>query len=370
MPAWSPFAIYWESMVQAMKLEYKGGRISGILTVIPKNMKTFDEEMDNYQASKARTKRLKAVMGYDRHHFVTEDTCTSDLTVFALDNLLQTGKLEKNDIGALILITQSPDYFMPATSNVIQGRLGLSHDVYCLDINQGCAGFIIGLQQAFSLLPQLGGKKAIIVNGDVLSRKVSKQDRNSWPLSGDAASVTIVEKGGDDNIYGIIKMDGSRYDALIIPAGGFRQPSTPETAVLHDDGEGNLRSADNLCMQGGAVFNFMQTEVPPLIEETLAIAGKSKAEIDWYMFHQPNKFMVDKLADAMGVPHEKMPSNIVTYFGNASGITIPTNICYNLGEKLLTDEYSICLSGFGVGLTWGAMVLKMGKLDFCEMAEY
>lgn len=353
-----------------MKLEYKGGRISGILTVIPKNMKTFDEEMDNYQASKARTKRLKAVMGYDRHHFVTEDTCTSDLTVFALDNLLQTGKLEKNDIGALILITQSPDYFMPATSNVIQGRLGLSHDVYCLDINQGCAGFIIGLQQAFSLLPQLGGKKAIIVNGDVLSRKVSKQDRNSWPLSGDAASVTIVEKGGDDNIYGIIKMDGSRYDALIIPAGGFRQPSTPETAVLHDDGEGNLRSADNLCMQGGAVFNFMQTEVPPLIEETLAIAGKSKAEIDWYMFHQPNKFMVDKLADAMGVPHEKMPSNIVTYFGNASGITIPTNICYNLGEKLLTDEYSICLSGFGVGLTWGAMVLKMGKLDFCEMAEY
>lgn len=341
-----------------------------MLTVIPSNMKTFDEEMENYKASTARTKRLKAVMGYDRHHFVTDDTCTSDLAVFAMERLFQTGKLEKSDIGALILVTQSPDYFLPATSNVIHGRLGLAHDVYCLDINQGCAGFIIGLQQAFSILPQLSGKKAVLINADVLSRKVSKQDRNSWPLSGDAASVTIVEQGGDDSIRGIIKMDGSRYDALIIPAGGFRQPSTSDTSILHDDGEGNLRSADNLCMQGGAVFNFMQTEVPPLIEEILDFAGKCKDEVDWYMFHQPNMFMVDKLADALGVPHEKMPSNIVTYFGNASGITIPTNICYNLGNKLLNDEYTICLSGFGVGLTWGGMVLRMGKLDFCEMAEY
>ncbi len=353
-----------------MKLEYDGGRITGMLTVIPSNMCTFDEEMDNYKASTARTRRLKAVMGYDRHHFVTDDTCTSDLAVFAMERLFQTGKLEKSDIGALILVTQSPDYFLPATSNVIHGRLGLAHDVYCLDINQGCAGFIIGLQQVFSILTQLSGKKAILINADVLSRKVSKQDRNSWPLSGDAASVTIVEQGGDDRIRGIIKMDGSRYDALIIPAGGFRQPSTSDTAIMHDDGEGNLRSADNLCMQGGAVFNFMQTEVPPLIEEILDFAGKSKDEIDWYMFHQPNMFMVDKLADALGVPHEKMPSNIVTYFGNASGITIPTNICYNLGNKLLNDEYTICLSGFGVGLTWGGMVLRMGKLDFCELAEY
>lgn len=357
-------------MVPTMKLEYDGGRITGMLTVIPSNMKTFDEEMENYKASTARTKRLKAVMGYDRHHFVTDGTCTSDLAVFAMERLFQTGKLEKNDIGALILVTQSPDYFLPATSNVIHGRLGLSSDVYCLDINQGCAGFIIGLQQAFSILPQLSGRKAVLINADVLSRKVSKQDRNSWPLSGDAASVTVVGQGGNDRIRGIIKMDGSRYDALIIPAGGFRQPSTSETAIMHDDGEGNLRSADNLCMQGGAVFNFMQTEVPPLIEEILDFAGKRKDEIDWYMFHQPNTFMVDKLADALGVPHEKMPSNIVTYFGNASGITIPTNICYNLGNKLLNDEYTICLSGFGVGLTWGSMVLKMGKLDFCEMTEY
>lgn len=356
--------------MSAMKLEYDGVRITGMLTVIPSNMRTFDEEMENYKASTARTKRLKAVMGYDRHHFVTDDTCTSDLAVFAMERLFQTGKLEKSDIGALILVTQSPDYFLPATSNVIHGRLGLAHDVYCLDINQGCAGFIIGLQQAFSILPQLSCKKAVLINADVLSRKVSKQDRNSWPLSGDAASVTIVEQGGDDSIRGIIKMDGSRYDALIIPAGGFRQPSTSDTSILHDDGEGNLRSADNLCMQGGAVFNFMQTEVPPLIEEILDFAGKCKDEVDWYMFHQPNMFMVDKLADALGVPHEKMPSNIVTYFGNASGITIPTNICYNLGNKLLNDEYTICLSGFGVGLTWGGMVLRMGKLEFCEMAEY
>ena len=165
-------------------------------------------------------------------------------------------------------------------------------------------------------------------------------------------------------------MDGSRHDALMIPAGGFRQPSTPETAVLHEDSEGNRRSLDNLVMKGADVFNFVQTEMPPLLASLFARLGVKKEEIDWFLFHQPNKFMVEKLAQAIDVPLEKMPSNIVTYFGNASGVTIPTNICYNVGEKLLGHTYKVCLAGFGVGLTWGAMVLELGQLDFCEMVEF
>lgn len=354
-----------------MRFKYQGKKITGILTIIPKNEKTFDEEMAQYKASMARTKKLKAVMGFEKHRLVEDGVCVSDLAVYGMQYLFKNELLKKEDIDALLLVTQSPDYFMPATSNIIQGKLGLRDDVFCLDMNQGCAGYVVGLMQAFSLLEQESIKKVVLINADVLSRKASKQDRNSYPLAGDAASITIVENDDKKSVIsGVIRMDGSRADALIIPAGGFRMPSTPETAVFEEDGEGNFRSKDNLMMQGGAVFNFMQTEVPPLIEETLCFADKTKDEIDWYLTHQPNKFMVDKLADALNVPHEKMPSNIVTYFGNASGVTVPTNICFNLGEKLLSNSYQVCLAGFGVGLTWGAMILELGKLSFCDMVDF
>lgn len=354
-----------------MIFEYHNKKITGILTIIPKNVRTFDEEMDNYKADKARTKRLKMVMGYEQHRMFDDDVCVSDLAVFGIEQLFEKGLLKKDEIDALLLVTQSPDYFMPATSNVIHGRLGLSDNVFCMDVNQGCAGFLVGLMQAFSLLDQPTVKKVVLINADVLSRKVSKEDRNSYPLSGDAASITIVESTSEDGlVQGEIHMDGSRSEMLIIPAGGFRTPSNTETAVMHEDDEGNRRSLDNLVMGGREVFYFVQTEVPPLIESLIKRINVKKEEIDWWLFHQPNKFMVDKLAEALDVPYEKMPSNIVTYFGNASGVTVPTNICYNVGDKLLSNEYKVCLAGFGVGLTWGAMVLPLGKLDFCDMIEF
>ena len=158
-----------------------------------------------------------------------------------------------------------------------------------MDINQGCSGYIIGLIQSFLLLDQSAINKVALLNADILSRKVSKKDHNSNPLIGDAASITIVEKSdSDETIHCNIKMDGTRYDALIIPAGGFRQPSTPETAVMEEDIDGNLRSKDNLVMKGDAVFNFMQTEVPPMIEDILQTAGVTKDEIDYYMLSFSN----------------------------------------------------------------------------------
>lgn len=359
-------------MGSAMRFEYHDKRIAGILTVIPKNCKTFDEEMENYQADRRRSQRLKIVMGYDRHHIAETGVTASDLAYFGIERLLSSGQLLKGDIGALIVVTQSPDFIMPPTSNILQGRLGLGQDVFCLDINQGCAGFLIGLMQAFSLLNQIAeDKKVVLVNADVLSPKVSKHDRNSYPLVGDAASITVVEQSMVPmEIVGEIRMDGTRYDALIIPAGGARMPSTPETAVLHEDAEGNRRALDHLFMKGGDVFNFVQTEVPPLIMEVLAREHLKKDDIDWYLFHQPNKFMVDKLAEAINVPYEKVPSNIVTHFGNASGVTIPTNICYNVGKRMKKEVFKVCLSGFGIGLTWGAMVLDMGRMSFCDIVEF
>jgi 3-oxoacyl-[acyl-carrier-protein] synthase-3 len=147
--------------------------------------------------------------------------------------------------------------------------------MFCLDINQGCAGFVIGLIQAFMLLEQESIRKVVLINADVLSRKTSPKDRNSYPLVGDAASITIVERDPEDStIHANLKMDGTRNEALMIPAGGFRMPSTPATAVLEDVGDNNLRAKDHLRMDGSAVFNFVQVEVPPLIESLLAFAGR------------------------------------------------------------------------------------------------
>ncbi|MGX5776744.1 3-oxoacyl-ACP synthase III family protein [Methylorubrum zatmanii] len=354
-----------------MRLSFRGKVIAGLLTVVPANERKFVDEMANFNFSRARSLKLKEVMGYDRHRIVAGPVCASDLAVAGLEHLFARGQLERDEIDALIVVTQSPDYLMPATSHVVQGRLGLHTDMICLDINQGCAGFIIGLMQGFMLLDQPAIQKVVLVNVDVMSRKVSPRDRNSFPLIGDAASITLLERRADaGTIEADVKMDGARHAALIIPAGGFRRPSDAETAEMVEDEEGNVRALDHLKMDGSAVFNFVMSEVPELIGDLLARTGTGVEEVDAFLCHQPNRFMLQKLADKLAVPHAKMPSNIVENFGNSSGVTIPLAATFNLGEALLTGRRTVCLAGFGVGLTWGAMLMELGPLRFCEMIDY
>ena len=122
-------------------------------------------------------------------------------------------------------------------------------------------------------------------------------------------------------------------------------------------------------MQGDEVFNFVQREVPPMIEHLFEQSGVTRDEVEWYMFHQPNKFMLHKLADKLGIPHEKMPANIVEHFGNASGVTVPTCISFNLGGQLRSNEMQLCMAGFGVGLTWSSIMMKVGHLRFNDIIE-
>lgn len=342
-----------------------------MLVVVPANERTFIEEMKNYNFPEARSLKLKEVMGYDRRRLVEPGVCVSDMAVFGLQNLFDRGLLKRDDIDALLLVTQSPDYFMPATSNIVQGRLGLKQDTFCLDINQACAGFVIGLIQAFMLLEQDSVGKVVLINADVLSRKTSPKDRNIYPLVGDAAAITIIERDTQDTvIHATLKMDGSRNDALIIPAGGMRLPSSSETAVLEDVGDNNLRAKDHLRMDGSAIFNFVQTEIPPLIQGLLTRVGVSMDAVDFFLCHQPNQFMLQKLADKMKVPYSKMPSNVVGRYGNSSGSTIPMAIALNVAEKVTNGEILACLTGFGGGLTWVSMLIRLGGWRLCEIIDY
>ena len=220
------------------------------------------------------------------------------------------------------------------------------------------------------ILDSMPDKKVLLCNVDILSKKVSKADRNDYPLIGDGAAVTVIENdpNAGRTTYSM-NMDGSRRNVLRIPAGGFRQPNTPETGELKDIGDGNLRALDHLHMDGREVFNFVQTDAPPCIEETIQRPEVTKEDIDYSFFHQPNKFMIQKLRQKLGVPEEKVPDDLVTKYGNPSGASIPLIITDSMGDKMETDKYLCCLSAFGSGLAWGALVTELGNMDFCRLVE-
>ena len=354
-----------------MKFAFQDKAITGTTVVIPERERLFVDDMKLFNAPENRSRKLAMVMGYNAHRVVDEGVCASDLAEFGFKRLFESGKLQPEEIDALVYVTLSPDHFMPPTSCILHGKLGLRRDCFCLDIAQGCCGFVVGLLQAFQLLEQAGVKKVVVVNADVLSRKVSPKDRNSYPLIGDAATITIVEnRVGAGKVFADVRFDGTRAMALKVPAGGFRLPSTPETSVMSADEEGNERAPDNLVMDGTAVFNFVMVDVPPMLADLVKDAGTDFAGIDKYYFHQPNKFMLQKLAEKLDVPYEKMPNNVVEHYGNSSGATIPSAMALNDAESLCREMRKVCFSGFGVGLTYGGIVMNCGNLDFCETIEF
>lgn len=353
-----------------MQTMFYGKRISSILGILPQTESFFDDEADNYSFPIKQTMRLKKVMGFNKHRLAKDTSTVSDFAVYGMNYILNHGWIKREEIGAVVVVTLCPDFFVPHIGSIIQGKCGLNEDVICLDIAQGCCGFLIGLMESFMLLEHMKDKKVVLINGDVLSHKVSKRDRNDFPLIGDAATITIVENDSSvRSIYYEMHMDGGRRDALKIPAGAFRMPSSFETSEMIDQGDGNFRSLDNMHMDGSAVFNFVQTEVPSLIQHMLQETNESIESIEYFLFHQPNKFMLQKLADKAGIPRDKIPMNLVETYGNTSGSSIPLTAALNLRGVLLNKMFRGCFSAFGSGLAWGGMVLDFGKLDHCEIID-
>ncbi len=346
---------------------FQGKRIASLIGVLPETVRCFDDEVNNYSFPAKQTMRLKKIMGYNQHRLAKSTSTVSDFAVHGLNYMLKNNWIRKDEIGAVVVVTLCPDYFVPHISNIVQAECGLNTDIICMDIAQGCCGFILGLMQTFLLLEHMENKKAVLINGDVLSHKISKRDRNDFPLAGDATTITVVENGGDDRICFEMHNDGSRGDALKIPAGGFRLPCTPETAVMTDQGDGNYRALDHMHMDGSAVFNFVQSEVPPMLLDAFIREGRTVDDIDWFFFHQPNRFMLEKLASKAKLPKERLPMNLVESFGNPSGASIPLTAIYNCREELLHKTNHCCLTAFGSGLAWGMMFINIGILDHCEL---
>lgn len=347
-----------------MKFHFKNKKITGVYTVFPELLSHFEDEVVDPKDPKSR--RLKNIIGFGTRYRAKGTTTISDMCLFGLRNLIDSGRLDPSTVGGVVVVTLCPDYYLPQISSIIQGELGLSEDVFCIDIPQACAGYVVGLIESFMLLEHLEGKKIILCTGEIFNRKSKEEPKTDSPsFGGDVVNISVIEnceKGYNDDIYADIKVDGSQRNSLLIRYGAFRNPITPEII----ESKRSNTPCTGVDMDGSAVFNFVQKEVPPMIHEIAETSGHSVDDFDYYFFHQPNKFMLQKLATAIGVPFSKVPMNITEKYGNSDSGTIPVAMTEDASDDLKEHDNLCCLSGFGGGLTWAAIVMNIGNLDFCE----
>ena len=347
-----------------MYYHFEKKRISGVLSILPENEYAFEEEALNPNDIKAR--RLKNIIGFGNRRRVKSDTTLSDMLMQGLFHLFEEEKLSKDEIGAIVVVTLTQDYILPQISTIIHGELGLGKDVFCIDIPQACAGYVIGLIESFMLLDHLDKKKKVVLcTGEIFNRKTDQNEAKYEDPSfgGDVANISLIENTDEANdIYASAFFDGSERNALFIEYGGFKKPMTHE---MIEKSRSDIPCSP-VSMDGTGVFNFVQREVPPAIRDIVDRAGYNINDIDLFLFHQPNRFMLEKLSTAIGIEKNKMPMDITEKYGNSDSGTIPMVMTCDVSERLVKEDNLCCLSGFGGGLTWASIVMKLNRLDFCE----
>ncbi|AQW86803.1 hypothetical protein BB381_05100 [Campylobacter pinnipediorum subsp. caledonicus] len=352
-----------------MQTIFYGKKISGILTLLPETEYSFEKDMEFNSLSQKQNIKLQKTMGYNKHRIFKDNSYVSKIAGFGLNYMFKKNMLRKEDISAIVLSTTTPDFLIPPTSNLIMNEANLDNSVFCMDIKQQCAGFTNGLLQAFMLLNNIiDAKKVILITGDVLYKKPDRSNTSSYPMTGDAICITVLENTSEkEPIYFHSVVDAKLYDALVFPSLGFRDLTNDEKEKFSSKKYGKCDSLNCLHMDGQEVFQYVMHNVSKYINETINFSNFSKDEIEYYFFHQPNKFMVDKLAQKLELPHEKVPSNVVTYYGNSNSSTIPVCICHNAKDELTYSMKKCMLAGFGAGLTYSGVIINLGKFDFCEM---
>jgi 3-oxoacyl-[acyl-carrier-protein] synthase-3 len=277
-------------------------------------------------------------------------------------------KIDRTSIDMLIFLSQLPDYRIPATSPSLQDRLGLSKNTACFDISLACSGYVYALSNAFSYASQNGINRVLLLVGETFSKIVSEQDKVNAPLYGDAGTASIIEKAENSESFFSLYSDGSGYKSIMIEAGGARCPVDINNILPVEAEDGNRRAKNQVFMDGLEVFNFTLKVVPKSINDILSYSGKDINQIDYFLFHQANRFMIDFFVKKLKIDTERVPISLDT-FGNVSSPTIPLTIVSRLYNKLKTNN-QILLSGFGAGLSWGAAIVNLENCHISKLIEY
>lgn len=283
-----------------------------------------------------------------------------DLALQAAHNLFAQGTVSASDVDFIILCTQAPDYVLPTTACVLQSKLGISRNAGALDVNLGCSGFVYGLSLAKGLIETGAAKCVLLLTADTYSKYIHPMDKSVRTLFGDAAAATaIMAEESEVQSIGpfVFGTDGSGAKNLIVEAGLYRLPASSDTSTEHVDDSGNMRSQENLYMNGAEVMAFSLKEVPKAMEALLLKAEKTKEEIDFFVLHQANKFMLEALRKKLKVPEDKLPI-LVEKCGNTVSSTIPIAMHQLLKQRQLQRGHQLMLVGFGVGYSWAACMLN------------
>lgn len=287
----------------------------------------------------------------------------SDMAVKAAQNLFAEYGVSPQDVGFVLLCTQSPDYFLPTTACIVQERLEIPASVGAMDYNLGCSGYIYGLAVAKGLLCAKISKNVLLITSEIYTKHIHPLDRSTRTVFGDGATATFLTKDDISSIGEfVLGTDGKGATNLIIPAGGMAQPKTAETSIEKEDQSGNIRSEESLYMNGPEIYAFTLRTVPDLISETLAKNGLTMEQIDYVVLHQANKLVLTSLRDKLDIPDEKFCID-VEELGNTVSSTIPIAIKRAMTRVLekFKPGSKILIAGFGVGYSWGGTVITMDK---------
>jgi 3-oxoacyl-[acyl-carrier-protein] synthase-3 len=304
-------------------------------------------------------KKVFSGSGIRNRRVAPKGVCGSDLAFEAAERLIEKHAIARNSIDLLIHCTQSPDHILPTTACLLQQRLGLPMRVAAFDINLGCSQYVYALSVAHSMISAGLASRALVLTGDTMTHTVHPKDRALVPLMGDAGSATLVEAA--DAAHGFVAFefgtDGGGAGHLTIPAGGFRQPASEQTAVEYTDPDGSTRTPENLYMNGAAVFYFAISVVPKTVASLLAKLNLTVDDVDCILLHQANKYMLDYLVKKMKIPAEKTHF-FVEDIGNTSGSTMPTVLADAIRVGKVKSGSLVLLVVFGVGLSWAATAIR------------
>ncbi len=319
-----------------------GVKLKGVSTCVPEHV--FDTLRDSKDFDPKELKKVVSMVGVKQRRIADEKTCASDLCLRSAQTLIDELDWDIATIDALIMVTQSPDYFLPSTSCLIHRDLKLSESCATFDVGLGCSGYPYGLWLASMMIQTGSARRVLVLHGETPSRFTHPLDRSTALLFGDAGSATALEAEGDENWGFSLHTDGKGFADLIIPGRGFRDPQ-PES------------DRDNyLHMNGTNLFNFTIKKVPGMIDDILELMNMATDDIGAFIFHQSNQFMMRHIAGKYGLPVEKTPI-ILDKYGNSGGASVPLTMSLFFRDNPVTVEQHVMLLGYGVGLSWGAALV-------------
>ena len=366
-----------------MIYKFNNKMITSILNIIPSNEVKYEDEIHNYNFYNKSSVKLKELMGYEKHRYYSENVTLSEVAFYGINILIENRIINLSDIGAILFVSESRDYLMPPTSNIIHGKISkkynkqydiygkLDESVICIDIPQACTGFTLGLYQSYLLLDILKNKKVLLINGKTKHYSFFK-DRSTWPLLGEACSLSIIENSGNNKIFFSNYVDGINYDSLYIPAGGTVNPSSNDSLKYYYDEEGNQKNLHHIHMNGFDIYKFTQEIVPKEIKKIMLESNTNDGDIYCYLLHQPNKFILEKLREKLDFikNNDKFKTNIVGIFGNSASSTIPILIANNYKSFFQKNIRKVLMCGFGAGLSCNCIITDFGNLKFLKTIEY